>query len=168
MSLTLNCPDVACQGPGSLYQVLPLYRGTDSLFTEVTLCPLSPLRAALITLKAGSEPGIRGCLHPLAHPPEVSSGLPDKLRDAPTAALGQAEPGGHVRGAAPRLPRARPLPSLPLSLTRLPTDFPAGILGKANPLGANGICPNELSESALKHFGKLQEKKYGFDFLEQA
>lgn len=58
-------------------------------------------------------------------------------------------------------------PSL-LSLTQLPADFPAGIPGKANSLGAKGTCPNELSESALKHFGKLQERQYGFDFLEQA
>lgn len=163
MSLILNCPGVACQGPGCLYQVLPLYRDIDSLFMEVTLCLLSPLRAALNTLKAGSEPGTGSCLCPLTHPPEVRSGLPDKLRDMPTAPPGSAEPG------RPRAPAgSRPLPSLPLSLTRLPTDFPAGILGKVSPLGANGICPNELSESALKHFGKLQEKKYGFDFLEQA
>lgn len=55
-----------------------------------------------------------------------------------------------------------------LSLIQLPADFTAGIPGKANPLGAKGICPNELSKSALKHFGKLQERKYGFDFLKQA
>lgn len=84
---------------------------------------------------------------------EVRSGLPDRLGDKQS------------QGAmAPSLPQRRSR-LCPLSVTRLPADFPAGILGEAAPRGANGICPNE---PALKHFEKLQERKCGFDFLEQA
>lgn len=51
MSLILNSPGVVCQGPS-------LYGDTDSLFTEVTPCLLSLLRAAPITPKAGPKPGL--------------------------------------------------------------------------------------------------------------
>lgn len=57
-------------------------------------------------------------------------------------------------------------PSPPkLSLTQPIFSLACGERG--SPPRRNSICPKQLVESALKAFGKLQERKCGFDFPEQ-
>lgn len=172
MSLIVNIPAVACQGPGSLYQLPPWYRNIDSLFTEVTPCPLSPPRAALIVSEVGSEPGVRGHLCPVTQSPGAPLAVEEwPPRQAESCAHGRTANRHRQGGPVPSQPQHLSpglCPPSPLSLTHFPADFPTGIPGKANSPGGKGICPNELSEPALTHFRKLQERKYGFDFLEQA
>lgn len=160
--LISNSPGTGCQGPGEAVPALsrhclPIQGGGSTLASF----PLTGSRPPPPVTPQAAEPGAKG---PSGSPQQSSqgpsAGEAQWPPDAPEASRRWAEP---LQG--PSLVSASPPPP---SLTDPRLAFLLAFRGKSNPPGRNGICPNEFSESGLKHFGKLQERKYGFDFVEQA